>query len=237
MSPARKAHHVNQDKQEIQETQETQEIEGVAIRATSFALARQLEIEAEKAAEELAALLDAEELMEWQIIFAFARKMQAIPGILDFPLNSQKLMKPVAIFCAKMAENYSQFVDFSDTNERFFEFVDAWEKIRFPEGEGYLTVAFKFAKEDRIHVEPDLGEDFSLLASVAYHLQEIQGEDPILLPVNRVAALMGRSKMHISRLIQILRRRGIIMDVDADYSYKDHKAKTYKFVKQTAKFS
>ncbi len=232
MRTARKVRDVNQGTQDIQDIQENRAIEGVAIRATSLALERQLEIEAEKAADELEALLDREELQEWQVVFAFARKLQAIPGTLDLPLTSRKLKKAVTIFCAKMAENYGQFVDFSDTNERWFEFLDAWEKIRFPEGEGYLTVAFKFAEEKKIHVRPDLGEDFSLLASVAYHLQKIQGEEPILLPVDPLAALMDRTPMHISRLIGRLRRFGFIKDVDGNYSYKDHKAKTYRFVKR-----
>ena len=219
--------HANQDTQSIQETHE---IDRVPKLGTSFTLARRLEIAAKDAAEELTGLLDSEQILEYQVMFRFARKIKAMPDMDSEHLNSPKVKKVIKIFCTKMAENYGQHVDFTDTNERWFEFVDAWDKIICAEGENILTMAFEQAKDGELYFEPERGEDFSLLGSVAYYLQVIQQEDPIFLPVGPLAEFMHRSKMHISRVIGMLVRYEIIADVDPDYSFKNHKAKTYRFV-------
>ena len=97
-------------------------------------------------------------------------------------------------------------------------------------------MAFEQAKKEKIVPDPELSQDYVTVASVAYHLQKLQDIEPIILPVEHVGKLLGKNKMHASRLIQLLVRYGLICVVDVNYSYKKHLAKTYRFIFDSGKY-
>jgi len=82
----------------------------------------------------------------------------------------------------------------------------------------------------------ELGPDYELVASTAYHLQQLQGDNPIILPVEHVGKLLGKDKMHGSRLVQLLVRYGLIRVVNEEYSFTKHQAKTYRFIFDSGKY-
>lgn len=176
--------------------------------------------------------------MEWQFMFRLARRLLAVPGVADGDV--MRLRRPVLAFLSTLADlDYGgAFIDFSEEafEDRWIDFVDALHKVRMPEGSGPLELAFKHAKQAPITPEPAIGPDYVLVASTAYYLQHLQGDEPILLPVERVGSLFGKDKMHGSRLVQLLVHYGLIQVVDGDYSYTKQKAKTYKFVFDSGRY-
>lgn len=170
--------------------------------------------------------------MEWQLIFRLARRLLALPGSPQAVLDDY--LPAVDAFCIAVhaSDLIGNFVDFSRESfeDRWIEFVDALHKVRFPEGSGPLELAFAQAQRAPILPEPEIGKDYVLLASTAYHLQLMMEADPILLPVERVGRLFRKNKMHGSRLVQLLVHYGIVEVVAAEFSYASHRAKAYRFV-------
>lgn len=182
---------------------------------------------AEEAAHEFGAALEGEGLPEWQLMFRLAKRLQGVPGALQGDISS---MKPaVEAFCGILEEE--EWLE-----ERWIAFVDAWYKVRIPDGYGPLEIAFEQARKERIIPIPELSPDFVLVASMAYHLQRLQGGEPIFLPVNHVGKLLGKGKMHGSRLIQLLVRKGLIYPVNEKYSFTKHRAKTYRFIFDSGRY-
>jgi len=182
---------------------------------------------AEEAAQEFSEALEAGELQEWQLMFRLAKRLQGIPGVLEY--NIMRMKPAVKAFCVILGEE-------EGLEERWIDFVAAWDKVRIPDGMGPLEVAYGYARIERIIPNPQLSPDFVLVASMAYHLQRSQDDKPIFLPVDHVGKLLGKDKMHGSRLVQLLVRYGLIRVVDDDYSYTNHRAKTYRFIFDSGRY-
>lgn len=179
-------------------------------------------------------------VQEWQLMFRLARRLSALPGAANAVLSDYR--PAVEAFCEVLRESgeIGRFVDISEEaiEDRWIEFVADLHKVRFPEGMGPLEVAFEEAKRAPITPEPAaIGPDYVLAASTAFYLQIRQGkEELIFLPVERVGRLFGKDKMHGSRLVELLVRYGIIEIVNADFSYTEHKAKTYRFIFDSGRY-
>lgn len=182
---------------------------------------------AEEAAQEFDAAMESEELPEWQLMFRLAKRLQGIPGVLEY--NIMRMKPAVKAFCAILGEE-------EGLEERWIDFVAAWGKVRIPDGMGPLEVAYGYARIERIIPKPQLSPDFVLVTSIAYHLQRLQGDEPIFLPVDHVGKLLGKDKMHGSRLVQLLVQYGLIRVVTGDYSFTKHRAKTYRFIFDSGKY-
>jgi hypothetical protein len=79
------------------------------------------------------------------------------------------------------------------------EFIDVWERIKFPPGCSPLETALERAKDCRLQ-PPDCRTDgYVEFISVAGHLQALRGANPILLPCHKLAELLGLSHMTIAR--------------------------------------
>src|SRR5262249_14871647 len=95
--------------------------------------------------------------------------------------------------------------------------VGIWDRIIFAEGEGPLELAVRRAAATPVNPHPSVGRLYARLLSVAYHLQEHQGDKPILLPVHRLDTVLGVSPRHVGRLIDAAVRLGHLQMVDASY--------------------
>jgi hypothetical protein len=186
---------------------------------------------------EFAKEIDTGNLAEWQLCFRLAKRLR---GLSEFVSKDVFELRPaLEIFCETLStEGIGNFVDFSSEaiEERWIEFLDAWEKVRIPDGTGPLEVAFARAKWRRIVPTFHISEDFSQILSTAFHLQQLQGSEPILLPVEHVGKLLERDKMHASRIVQMLVRLGFLEVVDPNFSYKRGRAKRYRFVFDATKY-
>lgn len=92
------------------------------------------------------------------------------------------------------------------------EFADVWTKCRFTPGHAPLQQAFDAARQVRLLLPDEIRaqrpvlpsaqrseQDYEFFVSVAGHLQVIVGDKPIKMPCVNVAALLGVSKMTVSR--------------------------------------
>lgn len=68
----------------------------------------------------------------------------------------------------------------------------------------------------------------TVIAGIAYHLQLLQGKEPILLPIDQLRTLLKQRKIVISGAVQRL-VEGKLIDY-ADKSYHTGKAREFRFV-------
>lgn len=102
------------------------------------------------------------------------------------------------------------FLDMNRADARA-EFIDVWEKIRCALGTDPLEHAADRARGKRLALPAEMRQrrpidddlmsetDYRFFLSLAWHLQHLMGEKNILLPCEKVGAVMGVSKMTISR--------------------------------------
>ena len=169
-----------------------------------------------------------------EVIFRLARRLWTV--LQNQTVDSLSLRPALDLFLDLIAEHRQDSRE-CNRDDAWVEFLYAWDKVRVPEGEGLLEVAAGQAKVEPIVPADDLGPDFQTLASVAYHLQRLKGDEPIFLPVRTVGGLLGKTAEHASRLVHLLVRQELIEPVDFDYSYVDRKAKTYRFLLDSGRYT
>jgi hypothetical protein len=175
-----------------------------------------------RAADDFARLLDLKKMPVWQVMFQFARRLQAIPGALQLDISC--LRGPVDVFCKRLCELgvESEHRDFYALDQRWIEFVNAWLKVKTPEGGGPLATAYKRALEDPVKLKnlPALGEKFETLISICFHLSRLNG-GRFYLSQGDVGELLGTDRSHVGDLIGIMTRYDVIRVVTkADFTQK-----------------
>ena len=107
----------------------------------------------------------------------------------------------------------------------------AWLKVRFP-GDP-LTRAFDRAREAPIEpVGLRCGARLELFVSVCWYLQRAAGDEPIVVPLERIAALLGVTWRAVSNYRASAVRDGLLIEVDKTWHYakgEPARAKTYRF--------
>ena len=183
--------------------------------------------EVEKFAEEHMLALQDGEIMEWQMMFALARRLLTLEDAGRFDVC---LLRPVVErLCEILIDaGWGEYRDFSDIEMRWLDFVRAWQIIEYPEGEGPLEAAFERAQRAPVTPKSPFSTDYVLLVSTAYYLQRMLDPDPIVLPVERVGALFGRNKMYGSRLIALAIEEGLLAVV-AEHRRFQRLARTVRF--------
>jgi len=188
--------------------------------------------EAEVAAVELAERIDPD-TEHWQMVFHFVRRLLALPGAREAE-QSMLLLALDAFVNTLESVGYPFGKDYIE--EYYIDFLTLFDKVKYAEGEGPLEWAFKQAKVRPIVPEPSLGSDYQTVAGLAFYLQQLVGEEPILLPVQKIATLLGKTARHVSNLIHLLVRNGLLVVVDGDYRFTEGRAKTYRFIGDTGKY-
>ena len=113
------------------------------------------------------------------------------------------------------------------------EFESALEatrnRARLPFGWSALDLAWHRAKREPIRLlRLELtGRVPSTIANIAYQLQKIQGEEPILLPIDQLRILLCQRKIVVSGAVLRLVEAKIV--VYTDKTYHTNKAREFKF--------
>lgn len=105
------------------------------------------------------------------------------------------------------------------------------KRARFPFGVRPLTMALERAMMNPICLkDPRLvkAKTAQQIASLAYHLQQIVGDNPIMLPVNSVRKLFSLRKVVVSGTIQLLMLSGVLECTDPNYH--TGRARHFRFV-------
>lgn len=176
-----------------------------------------LEEEAIEAARNLAGELTLEEatatdqLDERKLLFRLARRLWALRGVDEE--SYEEMLPAVCAFVGDVYGDSSEHPEeFAMYDDRWIAFVDCWFKVRYPEGRGPLEVAFQKAESEPVSVRRTYrSKSYVRFISMCYHLQCDRGDEPILLPVERVGALFGKGKMLGSRLISLARQAGLLV--------------------------
>jgi hypothetical protein len=107
--------------------------------------------------------------------------------------------------------------------------VAAWDQIRKPGGDALIWAVHEACTRPLVLGAPFSAPLLTALISSAHFLQRHQGDNPIELPRKRLGALLGCDPSTVSDLVKIAIKFHLLAVVSDDYSYKDGKAKEYRF--------
>jgi hypothetical protein len=103
-------------------------------------------------------------------------------------------------------------------------------RARLPFGWSALDLAWQMASRDPLSLlDPNVANRRvpTAIAAIAYHLQSLQGEESILLPIDQLRALLEQRKIVVSGAVQRLVEAGLLEFVDK--SYHTGKAREFRF--------
>ncbi len=203
------------------------ESKSVAVQLELIALAERAALELSKAANE-----------PWKLLFELARHLKAAPGADDLDVMHCKAAFNafwVQFNKCRQPGRHERFL--SDGCEYAWEgFAHYWEKVHTPKGSGPVELAFEKARRAPIRPSPAISDNFTLLASLAYHLQILRGNRNIMLPVAVVGSLFGKDKHWGSRMVNLLVTHGLIKVVKPKSSFQKRRAKEFRFLFDTGRY-
>lgn len=115
-----------------------------------------------------------------------------------------------------------------DPDEFWILFDHRWDAVRTAEGEDSLTIAMALADAEPYRPDPCPYPSYARVASVAYHLARLRGDEPIFLPQKRLAKWLGLSQPAVSAIIGKMQRAGLI-ELVAEGRYSRGEAAEYRF--------
>ena len=120
-----------------------------------------------------------------------------------------------------------------DAEEIYLEFVCNWDAVRYRIGQTPLSNASMMAEEHpleprRASKRPDFLKRYARFVSIAGWLQVSMGNNPILLPVSKLADLLGVRPMTITRYRQTAIRDGYLKVV-SEHVYSKGRATEFLF--------
>jgi hypothetical protein len=119
-------------------------------------------------------------------------------------------------------------VDWHDWAAVQLAFEDAWMAVRYPKGEGLLKGAASYARGAAGGWPGIELRELRLLLHYASFLQRHRGKEPIFLSYGSAEAALELNKGAAGILIKKAVRLGYLEVVDASYSWKDRKGKSYR---------
>lgn len=190
-------------------------------------------------------------LYEWRYMFEYARFLKAKlkeHGIDPAELPDDDLigLKPFVIAFASGLMQYKMLTpdnNWSDWGLCFVEFLDKWDTALYPLGEDAFSWAVQLARQNPIFLRSDRTRDNSvaLVAGIAYYLQLMRGDQPILLPTERIGRLFGRdgdtARQLGSRLIRAVRNAGVLEETKSKWNFRRKEAKEHRFMLESDEYS
>ncbi len=161
---------------------------------------------------------------DWQLLFTLARRIQGVLARMGYrvELAALQILQPIVeVFRKEIAASELDFytditVNLEDAEECWVAFCSAWGKVKVPEGVNVLEAAYLRGLDRPIRLTADMKSPGAIgVASMAYHLQLTAPDEVIVLPVDRVGELLGRSRRHAGRVISNLRDLGLLELVKA----------------------
>jgi Bifunctional DNA primase/polymerase, N-terminal len=159
------------------------------------------------------------------LLFHFARHLKSIPSLADVPVNELRL------YVQKWYDSAKPFIR-SPFEETWFDFGEAWDKIRFPVGQGPVDMAFAMVLASELPEVADQYEqqELRLLVGLCRELQRAAGADSPFFLASRVAArLLQVDHSTAARWLKGLQLDGIIQLVEAGSS-SSGKASRYRYI-------
>jgi hypothetical protein len=157
---------------------------------------------------------------DWRAAFDLARRLRRLTT--ETP---EQFESAVAQFCQLTDRPFEGF---------WLEFLVVWERVRSAEGDDVFAWAANMAEKEPYTPSPCFGLIYQRVASIAWHLSQYRGGRPFWLPRPRLSSLLNTYPVHISRVVELLERRGVIKCTDQNYRFTtgpdgSAKAKEYEF--------
>jgi hypothetical protein len=103
-------------------------------------------------------------------------------------------------------------------DEILLDFQHSWDNVRHVPGADILADALRLADQHPLQTVNDRGKLYSRFVAMAFQLQKLNGEKAIMLPVERIAKLLGCTAKTVSHLRQFAVKDGYLVQ-SADYSF------------------
>ncbi|MFH1921701.1 MAG: bifunctional DNA primase/polymerase [Planctomycetota bacterium] len=139
-------------------------------------------------------------------LFHLARAIKALPGLADAPVNE---LKP---YVRKWHEQALPHIRTKAFEESWFDFAEAWDKVRFPEGAGPMDEIYQRAVRTD---PPEVASQYEspklrLLVALCRELQRVWGDAPFYLSVRTAAHYVEVDVSTACRWLRGLRLDGIL---------------------------
>jgi hypothetical protein len=156
-------------------------------------------------------------LPDWQSAFRLARKLKSV-----WQGEPEALGDAVKVFCEKANRPFEDF---------YIAFLDVWDKVRFSEGEDVIAWAAREAEAAPLELNYCPANNYRFVASLAWYLAQSTYPGPFWLPRKQIAELLRSDASTVTRIVNLLIKKGVILCVNEDYSFrgKESKAKEYVF--------
>jgi hypothetical protein len=158
-----------------------------------------------------------QEIQNWELPFLLARRLRLLTE--DQPERFEEAVL-----------RFSEKLDYAEFEEVWVEMLLIWDDIKVADGEDALRVAMKHARRRPFPLQNSFGESYAAVASLAWHLSLFMEMKPFFLPRERIGEWLDISSRRVSSVVSLLEKKEVIFCIDPSYSYKDHKAKTYRFI-------
>ncbi len=160
-----------------------------------------------------------------RLLFDLARELKAIPGLADAPGTA--LRKVIKVW-HKRALPYIQTKAFEET---WFDFLESWDKVKYPKGEGPMAEAMAKAVKAEL---PNVAQQYEqnelrLLVALCRELQRGCGEGPFFLSTRTAGSLLDVNHTTASRWLKGLCHDGILRLVERG-SQETRKASRFRYL-------
>jgi hypothetical protein len=160
-------------------------------------------------------------------IFDLCRQLKALPDLASADLA---ILRPIVVEWHRRALPVIGTKPFTDS---WADFIDAWQRVKFPAGKGVVEAAFNRAlqrkpprKVAELYTEPSV----HLLASLCRELQSIAGDGPFFLDCRTAGRLVGVHHTTVWRLLTVVLPADGILAGGAKGSKATRKANEYRYV-------
>ena len=149
-------------------------------------------------------------------VFKLAKFLQGDPAIAAWPLK--KLHPIVDRWYARAVQAVGPGGIKASADDNWFDFAEAWDKVKYPGEEGLMTMLLERAKKTEL---PAVATDYQspeirLLIALCRELQRESGDEPFYLSTATVDRLFGLNgnRMRAWRWLQGLVRDGVLAEVE-----------------------
>jgi len=154
----------------------------------------------------IANCLPNKESQRHRLVFELVRELQAIPWLAEAdPIELEWIVR-------EWHRRAKPVIRTKDFEESWLDFVEGWEKVKFPKGKEPLAVMWEKAMSQAFpdEVKKYDGDEIKVLARFCRELQLASGESPFFLSVRTAGRLFEVDPTKASRWLQILQLDGII---------------------------
>lgn len=160
-----------------------------------------------------------------RLLFELARELKAIPALADAPVAE---LKP---YIRQWHQEALPHITTKPFEESWFDFAEAWDKVKFPKGKEPMAMIFSKAVEAEL---PEVAQQYEqqelrLLVALCRELQRGCGDGEFFLSTRTAGQLLGIDHVKASRWLRGLQRDGILELVTLG-SRQKRKASRYRYL-------